>query len=70
MYATAKTMFFPFFADEAKEVSVKKPVAQAAVKTEAAPQQNERMALIDNMVATWGTDINMVRRYFELSRAA
>jgi hypothetical protein len=60
MYATAKDMFFPFFANEAKEAA--KPVAktEGAVKT-------ERAALIDKMVETWGIDREVRRRYFEVS---
>lgn len=60
MYATAKEMFFPFFASEAKEVA--KPVA----KTEGAAK-DERTTLIDKMVETWGIDRSIRRRYFEVS---
>lgn len=60
MYATVKEMFFPFLIKEAKEVTRKSAPAKAAV-------QDERTTLIDKMVATWGTDRNVRRRYFEVS---
>lgn len=61
MYATAKEMFFPFFAFQDKKV------AQPVAKVEAAAK-DERTALIDKMVKTWGNDLEVRRRYFEVSR--
>lgn len=60
MYATAKEMFFPFFSNESK-AAAKKPVAKATAK-------DERSALIDKMVETWGVDRDVRRRYFEVSQ--
>jgi len=61
MFATAKEMFFPFFADEAKEVT--KPAAKAAVAA-----KDERTELIDRMVNSLGLDREARSRYFELTR--
>lgn len=61
MFATAKEMFFPVFAEGVKEIA--KPVA----KVEATPK-DEVSTLIDRMVSSLGLDYEARRRYFELTR--
>lgn len=61
MYATAKEMFFPTFAEGVKEI------AKPAAKAEAAPK-DEITSLIDRMVSSLGLDYDARRRYFELTR--
>jgi hypothetical protein len=63
MYATAKEMFFPVFAEGVKEAA--KPVAQAK-----AVKKDELSGLIDRMVSSLGLDYDARRRYFELTRTA
>lgn len=63
MFATAKEMFFPVFAEGVKET------AKPAVKAKAAPK-DELSVLIDKMVSSLGLDYEARRRYFELTRTA
>lgn len=45
------------------KVKAKKPAVKAAVSS----WQKERSRLIDQMCASWGNDLNVRRRYFQLS---
>jgi hypothetical protein len=48
-------------------IAEKAQVKKQGVKSAVSRQQTERSKLIDQMCASWGNDLNIRRRYFQLS---
>lgn len=64
MYAAAKNLLSAIVGQGVVEkVKAKKPAVKAAVSS----LQKERSQLIDQMCASWGNDLSVRRRYFQLS---
>ena len=67
MYAVAQNLFSSLLG---RDISGKAGAKKRVVKATITRRHQERVELIDKMCATWGTDINLVKRYFQLSQAA